>query len=49
MTAVSTQHFPSFLKRINVYYLSTENNTNDLTIKTVPAYNDFYVPNITSV
>lgn len=44
LASVSTKHYPSYLQRINVVYQSKD-NIDDLTVHTIPATSDFYIPN----
>jgi hypothetical protein len=44
MASVAWLNYPSYLQRINIFYQSIS-NPEDITARTVPAYNDFYIPN----
>lgn len=45
LASSATNHFPSRLRRINVIYQSNS-DPSDISIRTLPGTNDFYVPNV---
>lgn len=44
----ATSHFPNRLQRINIIYQSKTDPT-DISVRTMPATKDFYIPNVTVV
>lgn len=44
----ATSHFPNRLQRINIIYQSKTNPT-DISVRTMPATKDFYIPNVDTI